>query len=135
MKTNILTYLATLLALCVLDVFYLGGFAKNFFESQLGHGVLSTDPVLSAAAMFYLMYAVGVVYFIALPNGARGTFLRAAAMGAGFGFVAYGTYDLTNMATINGWTWQIVMIDMGWGTIATAISSVVGSFTASKLMH
>ena len=135
MKTYLLTYLATLLALCVLDVFYLGGFAKNFFESQLGPGVLAAKPVLSAAGMFYLMYAVGVVYFIALPNGATGNLLRAAAMGAGFGFVAYGTYDLTNMATINGWTWQIVMIDMGWGAIATAISSVAGCFTASKLMH
>ena len=135
MKKYLLTYLATLLALCVLDVFYLGGFAKNFFESQLGPGVLAVNPVLSAAAMFYLMYAVGVVYFIAVPNGANRNLLRAAAMGAGFGFIAYGTYDLTNMATITGWTWQIVMIDMAWGAIATAISSVVGCFTASKLMR
>ena len=135
MKTSLLTYLATLLALCVLDVFYLGGFAKNFFQTQLGPTVLLANPVMSAAGMFYLMYAVGVTYFVALPNGATRNLKRAAAMGAGFGLVAYGTYDLTNMATITGWSWQLVMIDMGWGTIATAISSVVGCFTASKLMR
>jgi len=132
MKTILVTYFATLVALLVLDAFYLGGFAKNFFESQLSPGVMAAKPVLLAAALFYLLYAVGLVYFIALPNGASANLLRAAAMGAGFGLVAYGTYDLTNMATINSWIWQIVVIDMSWGAIATAISSAVGTFAASR---
>jgi uncharacterized membrane protein len=54
-------------------------------------------------------------------------------MGAGFGLVAYGTYDLTNMATINSWNWQIVVIDMSWGTIATAIASVAGAACYARL--
>jgi uncharacterized membrane protein len=133
MKTILLTYLATLAAFLVLDVFYLGGFAKSFFESQLGPGVLAEKPVWPAAALFYLVYAAGVVYLIALPNAVEGGMLRAALLGAVFGFIAYGTYDLTNMATIRGWTWNIVVVDMAWGTFATAVGSAVGAFTALKL--
>jgi uncharacterized membrane protein len=133
MTKILLTYLATLFTLLILDVFYLGGFAKNFFESQLSPDVMQKQPILIAAALFYLMYAVGTMVYIAIPNAVPRQIGRAARMGAGFGFVAYGTYDLTNMATINSWNWQIVMIDMSWGTIATAIASVVGAACYARL--
>jgi len=41
-----------------------------------------------------------------------------------FGALAYGTYDLTNLATIKGWAWQIAVIDIIWGT---ALNSAVGT--------
>jgi uncharacterized membrane protein len=135
MKIILPTYLATLVAFLVLDAFYLGGFAKSFFESQLSPGIMAAQPVLWAAALFYLMYAVGVLYFIVFPNAPRAQILRAALQGAGFGLVAYGTYDLTNMATINSWTVPLMITDMCWGTFATAVGSAVGTFTASRLMH
>ena len=39
-----------------------------------------------------------------------------------FGVVAYGTYNLTNMAVIKDWSSVIVWIDMMWGGILTGLS-------------
>ena len=37
------------------------------------------------------------------------------------GTLAYGTYDLTNLATIEGWAWQVTAIDIVWGTSLNAV--------------
>jgi uncharacterized membrane protein len=131
MKIILSTYFATLLTFCLLDVVYLGGFAKNFFDSQLGPGILLAKPVISAGAAFYLIYTAGVVYLLALPAAGSRKYLQTAIRGAVFGFVAYCTYDLTNMATLTGWNWSIVCVDVTWGTIATAIGTTVGTYVAS----
>ena len=36
------------------------------------------------------------------------------------GLVAYGTYDLTNLATVQAWTWRLALVDTAWGTVLTA---------------
>jgi uncharacterized membrane protein len=130
MKVILYTYFATLFTLCLLDAIYLGGFAKSFFDSQLGPGVLLKTPVIPAAAAFYLIYAAGIVYFLALPMAGSSNYGHTAMRGAIFGFIAYMTYDLTNMATLNGWNWTIVAVDLTWGSVATALGTLAGSFVA-----
>ena len=46
--------------------------------------------------------------------------LSESNTGAVFGIVAYGTYNLTNMATIKDWPSNIVWIDMIWGGTLTS---------------
>jgi uncharacterized membrane protein len=41
-------------------------------------------------------------------------------MGAMFGLVVYGTYNLTNVATLPGYSWTMVAVDTLWGTIVFA---------------
>lgn len=53
------------------------------------------------------------------------------ARAALFGLLAYATYDLTNLATIEGWAWQVSAIDLVWGTTVTSIASVAGYFAGS----
>lgn len=43
-----------------------------------------------------------------------------------FGFFAYLTYDLTNLATLKGWPANIAVVDILWGTFLSAASSTVG---------
>jgi hypothetical protein len=66
--------------------------------------ILLDNPRWSAAILFYLVYALGVLVFppaLGLHNAS----LRVAILyGALFGFLAYMTYDLTNLATIKAWT-------------------------------
>jgi uncharacterized membrane protein len=40
--------------------------------------------------------------------------------------LAYGTYEATNMATLRGWSWQMVVVDTGWGMLLTAVAATVG---------
>ena len=50
-----------------------------------------------------------------------------------FGLVAYGTYNLTDMATIKGWSSKVVVVDMLWGGFLTAFSVYVGLLITKKL--
>ena len=73
-----------------------------------------------AAVLFYILYVFGLAVVIIDPalNSEIGSkyFYKSFV----FGLVAYGTYNLTNMATIKGWSPQVVIVDMLWGGILTA---------------
>ena len=86
--------------------------------------LLLPNPNLVIAGLFYLAYLVGVVALVGAP--AEGDVLKALAMGALLGFVAYGTYDLTNLSTVKGFTPAVAMVDMAWGTVLTGVSAAGG---------
>ena len=50
--------------------------------------------------------------------------------GAVLGLVAYGTYDLTNMATLKQWSVKITLIDMAWGSFVTAVTASTATVLA-----
>ena len=47
-----------------------------------------------------------------LPSGLAKTALSAAL----FGFVAYASYDLSHLATLQDWPLELSLIDMVWGS-------------------
>jgi hypothetical protein len=58
------------------------------------------------------------------PAAPRG-WAETLGMAALLGLVAYGTYDLTNLATVKAWPWIVTLVDMAWGTVlATAVAGV-----------
>jgi uncharacterized membrane protein len=77
------------------------------------------------------MYIVGVVLFVIHPALDAHSVVRAALLGSLYGLFAYGTYDLTNLATLKGWSLQMVLADMAWGFVATAVASAAG-YTAAN---
>ena len=128
MKKVMFAYVATLLAFLVLDGLWLGVLMGPTYKALLGSLMLD-QPQLAPAAVFYLLYIVGCVVFVVLPAL---TWQRAARLGALLGLVAYGTYDLTNWATLNGWSAQVSLMDWAWGTFATAVACTVGFWVARK---
>jgi uncharacterized membrane protein len=52
-------------------------------------------------------------------------------MGALLGLVAYGTYDITNLSTLRGWSLTVTAIDIAWGAVLTAVASVAGYLAVS----
>ena len=55
---------------------------------------------------------------------------RSLALGALLGLVAYGTYDLTNQATLKVWSVNVTIMDMGWGAVVTGLASAIGCAAA-----
>ena len=53
--------------------------------------------------------------------------------GALFGFLAYATYDLTNLSTIRDWPWQVSAIDMVWGTTLNSVVAVAAFYAGQWL--
>ena len=41
--------------------------------------------------------------------------------------IAYGTYDLTNYATLRNWNLQLTVLDIGYGALATAAAAAVAT--------
>lgn len=128
MKKALIAYVATLLMFLLLDGLWLGVLMAPTYRELLGPLMLE-KPLLVPAAVFYCLYVFGCVVFVVLPSM---TWQRAARMGALLGLVAYGTYDLTNWATLRGWSVQVTLMDWAWGTFATALACSVGFFVASR---
>ncbi len=49
-----------------------------------------------------------------------------------FGMASYGTYNLTNMATIKHWSAVVVFVDLMWGGFLTGTSSALGIYLSKK---
>ena len=78
--------------------------------------------------MFYIIYVIALTLLVLKPALLTGSVFQAFWTGAIFGIVTYGTYNLTNMATIKDWPSNIVWIDMIWGGILTSFSSAISIY-------
>ena len=124
-------YLATLVPFIVLDALWLGLVAQTFYQSQIGF-IMAKNPIWAAAIVFYLLYVAGMVVFTVQPSLNAGGLGRAAARGAFFGLVAYATYDLTNLATLQGWPITVTIVDLIWGASVSALSTVAAVWFLSR---
>lgn len=112
----------------ILDGLWLTVVASKFYKSQIGTLLLEKTNMV-AALSFYSVYVIGVVLFVLAPALEKGSIRYALMYGAAFGFVAYATYDLTNLATLKGWTTKLVVVDMLWGAILTAVVAAAAYWT------
>ncbi len=126
-------YGATLAVFLGLDFVWLSFVARSLYMSEIGP-LLLPQGRLGPALLFYLIYIIGVVVFVIVPAVARGKASRATLFGALFGLVAYSTYDLTNLATLKGFTEKLTLIDLTWGAVATAIAASVGYALGRRLL-
>lgn len=122
-------YLAALVTFLIIDGVWLGVVARSFYVQQIGH-LLRPAPNFGVAGLFYLIYVVGVVVFAVLPALSQQSWQTAVLLGALFGFIAYGTYDLTNLATLANWPVLVSIVDMIWGAVLTATVALAGYHAA-----
>ncbi len=125
-------YVTSVLVMLLLDATWLGVIAQPLYLDGLGH-LMAAAPNWLAAGAFYLLYPVGVLYF-AVVSQADNRWLRTAWVAALFGFFAYATYDLTNLATLQNWPLRLSLIDITWGTLLTAVSASAGRWVFMKLL-
>ena len=133
MRVWIIAYLATGLAVLGLDAIWLSVAASRLYRPQLA-GLLLERFNPAPAAAFYLIYIAGILVFAVSPALASGRWASACARGAMFGFVAYATYDLTNQATLRGWSTVVTLADLGWGTVLTATAASIGLIAARWML-
>jgi len=120
----IVVYAAVAAFFLAVDAVALKLIMRPLFERHVD-GMLLADPRLGVAAAFYALYCAGIVYFAVLPGAAQGPW-AVMRDGAILGFLAYGTYEATNYATLKGWDWTMVAVDVAWGTALTACAALVG---------
>lgn len=118
-------YAFTLVAFFSLDFLWLGFVARGYYASQLG-SLMRDNINLPAAAGFYVVYVAGILFFAVLPALNEESWMRAIVNGAFLGLLAYGTYDMTNIATLRNWPVAMSVVDIAWGTVLTAGSAWAG---------
>ena len=126
-KSLILCLIFASLIFLIIDVIWLSITVKSIYRPALGI-LLNDKPVMWAAVLFYLIYVISLAMLVLRPTLVSQSVFDAFWMGAIFGFVTYGTYNLTNMATIKDWSVQIVFIDLVWGSILTSFSAAASVY-------
>lgn len=128
--TWLIAYAVSALTMGVLDFLWLTN-TRPLYRKALGP-VLADNPDMRAAVVFYVLYLIGVMIFAVRPALASGDWKMATLFGALFGFFAYATYDLTNLATLKAYTLQVSLMDMAWGVCITAATASMGALAALK---
>ena len=125
-------YLIALPIFFILDFIWLGLIARKFYLSELGL-LMKTNINWVVAIIFYLIFIIGLVIFAIAPAVKNQSLMQAIILGGLFGFFAYATYDLTNLATLKNWPVPVSIVDMIWGVLLAGSVSTVTFFIASKL--
>ena len=126
-KKYFIIYLITLVVFLAIDAVWLGVLAAGLYQAYLAAFIGGAANLL-AAALFYLLYPVGIVHFAVREALEEGSPSKAFISGALFGLFAYATYDLTNWATLPGWPAAIVAVDIAWGTILTGSTAAIATW-------
>jgi uncharacterized membrane protein len=132
MTRYLAAYGAGALTLFVIDMIWLGFVARDFYQRQLGDMLLDR-PLYGPAAAFYLLYVVGVVFFAVVPALNGGGWTTALLHGAVLGLMCYGTYDMSNLATLKNWPPLLTVVDIAWGAALTAATAVAAYAAAARV--
>lgn len=129
-----IAYLLTLVVFAVIDTAWLGSMGDRLYRPFIG-SMLAENFRLAPAVAFYAIYAAGLTIFAVMPGLAEGGWKKALLWGGLFGFFAYATYDLTNLATLKTWSLKLSLIDMAWGVCVSAGSSAIACALAARLLR
>ena len=131
--TSLLAYGSALVVFVLVDMIWLGTMAGWLYKPILGD-IMAPQFNPAAAAVFYLLYPVGLVIFAINPALKVGSVSTALMYGALFGFFTYATYDLTNQATLRNWSTLLTVVDIAWGTVLGAIAAASAYWITSRFV-
>lgn len=128
-------YIIATITFFSIDLIWLGLIARKFYFEQLGNLAKSPNDInWFAAIIFYLIFILGILVFAVFPALNENSIQKAILLGALFGFIAYATYDLTNLATLKDWPIKLVAVDMLWGaTLSASVSAI--TFYLSRFIN
>eukprot|EP01042_Synura_sphagnicola_P031379 gene31379-40405_t len=124
-----MTYGISLVIMLVLDMIWLGSTSGILYRPHM-QGLIREDIRLVPALIFYALYAFGLTYLVIYPAlfGGQVNLLNLSLKAALLGLVAYGTYDLTALAVIQGWSLKLSLIDMAWGAVVSLMTANATAF-------
>jgi uncharacterized membrane protein len=102
---------------------------KNTYKTELKNLATfkegSMQTRLIPIILTYLILALGFSFFVSPLLSV--SIYKSFLVGALFGLVVYGVYDLTNYAIFQNYTLKITIIDVVWGTFLNGIVAAIVS--------
>jgi uncharacterized membrane protein len=128
----IMLWIAAAVLFLAIDMLWLLWLGRGFYVSEIG-ALLRQPPNFAAAGAFYILYVTGLMIMVIWPAVEAQSLRQALLYGALLGLLAYGTYDLTNLAVMKGFTAKIAIIDMAWGAVLTATVAALATWIGTAL--
>ena len=126
-------YGVALITFFIIDLIWLGVVARGFYQTHMGH-LLKPEVNWAAAVAFYLVFLVGLVTLVIWPAVEHQSLARAIVLGALFGLVTYAAYDLTNLATLEGFPLKVAVVDLIWGMVLCGTISAVTYGASTRIL-
>ena len=126
-------YGVALITFFAMDLLWLGVVARGFYQTHMGH-LMKPSVNWAAAIAFYLVFLVGLVVLVIWPAVERQSLAHAVLLGALFGLVTYAAYDLTNLATLDGFPLKVALVDLVWGSVLCATISAITFLASTRLI-
>ena len=123
------TFFIALLFFFIIDVFWIYFVATPMYKQEIPSLM---ELKVAPALLFYAIFLMGLIFFVVNPNQDN-TLLNVFLIGAFFGLVTYGTYDLTVYASMNIFSLKLVVADILWGMILSGAVATLTVFTINKL--
>lgn len=124
-----IAWIVVAVSFAAMDLSWLAVMSSRLYKPVIGELMSGrVEPV--AAALFYLLFVSGLIFFAVWPAVKAQDYGRALLNGAVLGVLVYGSYDLTNQATLRVWSWKITIADMVWGGFASSVASLAGTWAA-----
>ena len=131
------SYITMLIGYIAIDFVWITLFMQPYFNSNLGHllrETISTGFLLFYGGIFFLFYVAGLYWFAVKAGLAVNSSMVACLSGGFLGFIAYGTYGLTNFIFFKDYPLLITVLDVSWGVILGGFISLVGYLTFRMLV-
>ena len=123
------TFFIALIFFFIIDVFWIYFVATPMYKQEVSSLMeLKVPPAL----LFYVIFLLGLIFIVVNPN-LDNTLLNVFLIGAFFGLVTYGTYDLTVYASMNIFSLKLVVADILWGMFLSGAVATLTVFTINKL--
>ena len=123
------TFFIALIFFFIIDVFWIYFVATPMYKQEISSLMALKIP---PALLFYVIFLMGLIFFVVNPNQDN-TLLNVFLIGAFFGLVTYGTYDLTVYASMNIFSLKLVVADILWGMFLSGAVATLTVFTINKL--
>ena len=123
------TFFIALLFFFIIDVFWIYFVATPMYRQEVGSLMEFKVP---PALIFYVIFLLGLIFFVINPNQSNSLF-NVFLIGAFFGLVTYGTYDLTVYASMNIFSLKLVIADILWGMFLSGSVAALTVFTVNKI--
>ncbi len=122
-----LIYFVTLAVFGGLNLLWVWAVSKRLYRAN-AEGLLRAKFNVIPAAVFYLLYAVGLMVFVIVPAFNIISLGHAMGMGVLFGLFTFGTYALVNLAVLRDWSLLIVLVDLIGGMLISGIACTVAYY-------
>ena len=125
------SYAVTFIVFIVVELIWLLLLAKELYKKELGY-IMKEKPSLAPAAIFGLLFVLGLVFFVVNPALTKGDWSYALFAGILYGLITYATYTLTNLANLEAWPLKVSLIDLIWGVVLGGSVSTISFFILNR---